>query len=84
MRRPTVFAILVLLAACSALPPDLDGAETAAARTAPYPQLVPIDPLLAAETAGTASAADTAAVEARAARLTARAAALRRIPAPGG
>ncbi|MFN3642709.1 MAG: hypothetical protein ACK4TB_07275 [Gemmobacter sp.] len=84
MRRLPALATLAFLAACTTLPPELDKAETAEARMAPYPRLVPLDAAMAAEAAGTVSATDTAAVEARAARLTARAAALRRIPAPGG
>lgn len=71
-----VMAVLMLAAACTQLPPDLDGAETAEARAAPYPALVPLDPLL--DTADAADPDPAAAVEARGARLRARAAALRR------
>jgi hypothetical protein len=74
------------LAGCAPLVPETDGAEPPAARVAPYPTLVPLEPLLAAEAAARAVAAEgaVAAVEARAAQLRARAAALRQLPAPGG
>jgi hypothetical protein len=69
-------AALTLAAACTQLPPNLDGAESAEARMAPYPTLIPLETLT--ESASAAADDPTAAVEARAARLRARAAALRR------
>lgn len=66
---------LLLLPACADIPSF--GPETEASR-APYPQLMPIDDVLARGAQVTISAEDTAALEARAAALRARAARLRR------
>jgi hypothetical protein len=77
MRRfPAALATLTLAAACTQLPPNLDGTESAEARTAPYPALIPLESLLDSPVAAEDDPA--AAVEARAARLRARAAGLRR------
>jgi hypothetical protein len=75
---------LLCLAGCTQLPPDLDMAETPAARVAPFPALVPVEPVLAAAGEGRLTGAEAGAIEARAARLRARAAALRRVAAAGG
>jgi hypothetical protein len=80
--RPAALALALALAACAALPPAVDGAESAEARAAPYPALIPVEPLLALAAEPGTTAGDTAAVEARAARLRARAAALHAAPAP--
>ncbi len=72
------FVLALALAACAKLPPSVNGAETAGARNAPYPALIPVEPILALADDPGATEADTAAVEAQAARLRARAAALRR------
>lgn len=70
--------LLIALAACAAFP-ALDGVETPAAARADYPQLVPLTGLLAGVTTGTridpTLSSDLAA---RATRLRARAAAMRR------
>ena len=73
---PAALAALALAAACAQLPPNLDGAETAEARTAPFPLLVPLESLV--DSVPAAEGDPAAAVEALAARLRARAAALRR------
>lgn len=52
---------LLALAACAPDLPGLDGTVSAAARSQPYPRLLPLDPLLAE--GGRASAAQAAQVE---------------------
>lgn len=74
----------LMIAACAALaacdrPPALTNARSPAVMAAPYPKLLPLDALIAATPP--APPADPAApVEARAANLNARAAALRAMP----
>lgn len=51
------FLPLVLLVACTELP-DLDGTISPASKDAPFPELVPLDPLLATVPKGTAPPPD--------------------------
>ncbi|AXI44400.1 hypothetical protein C1J02_14235 [Sulfitobacter sp. SK011] len=68
---------LLALSACTQFP-ALDRTITPALENADYPALVPLDPLLASATAGRVDAVQTeAALNARVARLRARAARLR-------
>lgn len=78
--RAFPFACLVLaaLGAGCATFPDVEAAETPAARAAGYPALMPIDELLAKAADERVSPAEVDAVQARAAALRARAADLRR------
>lgn len=74
----------LLIAACAGLsacaePPDLLGADKPAVTAAPYPTLLPLDAIVAA-TPPPAPVDPAAPVEARAASLNARAAALRAMP----
>lgn len=73
--RVAVFSCLLLCAACAQVP-ELDDHVTPAARQAPYPALVPLDPLLqdASDTRITDQTDD--ALRARAAALRARARAM--------
>ena len=77
MRHPVSLTVLLtgvlLIAACTRMP-DLDDNVTPAAKAAPYPKLVPLEPLLA-EALDTNTAPTTqAALDARGAALRARAA----------
>jgi hypothetical protein len=79
-----VFALLIVLPACTQLP-ALDGTIAPAQADAPFPDLVPLAPLIAQVNSNTATATTTAAdVAPRIATLSARAARLRGplIPAP--
>ena len=78
MRRTPALCCLIgcLLAACATVP-ELDARVTPAARTAPYPQLQPLDPLLAEGAAAQTDTATADALLARAAALQARANRLR-------
>ncbi|KAA9010260.1 hypothetical protein [Histidinibacterium aquaticum] len=64
--------LVALLAGCA--PPPLEGRLTAADRAAPYPDLVPLGPILAAAPEGGDPEGEAAALEARAAGLRSRAA----------
>jgi len=81
MLRLTLLFVL-FLAACGPSLPDLDARLSAEARSAPYPQLQPLGPMIDAASALEPSAAARAgmSLEARAADLRRRAAALRRMP----
>ncbi len=77
--RPLTFSALLFLAATAACTnvPELEEGITPDLRRAPYPDLVPLDGLLEPRPAPEAQAAETqASLDARAARLQARAAAL--------
>ncbi len=79
--RPSLIICTVLasslLAGCTDMP-DLDDRLTPAARSAPYPALVPVEPLLAQASADQQITDDTApALQSRVAGLRARAARLR-------
>lgn len=69
-------AVSLLLAACSSHP-DLATRETALSKSAPYPALAPLAPLLAAADAPSRAKPAETQLTARAAGLRARAAALR-------
>ncbi len=76
MARITILA-LFCLSACTAFP-VLDNRISAAAAAAPYPDLVPLGPLLARATASDPiTAVNLAEIDARVAALNARAARLR-------
>ncbi|MCC7321502.1 MAG: hypothetical protein IT542_11070 [Rubellimicrobium sp.] len=73
MPRPAPLILALLTAACTQFP-ELDARLTAADRSAPYPALVPLGPLIAAAGADDRAAlpdlaARIAALRARAARL---------------
>ncbi|MBA85399.1 hypothetical protein ACSSNL_02615 [Thalassobius sp. S69A] len=74
--RPVLFLLLTplfpLCAGCAQLP-DLDDHVTPAARQAPYPALVPLEPLLAGATETAISENTDPQLRARAAALRARA-----------
>ncbi|MCS6623759.1 hypothetical protein N0B44_12625 [Roseibacterium beibuensis] len=74
-------AAALALAACSSGMPDLDSRLTEASRNAPYPELVPLGPLLAQVDAllPRSAAAEGQSLESRAADLRRRAAQLRRM-----
>lgn len=74
-----LFPALLLAAVAGCTPfPDLDFTQTAALEAAPYPTLVPIEPILASvDAAPTDAATETAALNARVAGLRARANRLR-------
>lgn len=78
--RPVLASLILGLAACAEIP-ALDDRLTEADRTAPYPQLTALGPVLAraddAASAARETAAGAGAVDARVADLRARAAALR-------
>lgn len=69
MTRAALILSLALLTGCTAFP-ELEATTSAEARAAPYPRLVPLEPLIAA-------AQETALAPETGARLAARAAALR-------
>lgn len=73
------FAILLtcLCAACTTNLPDIDDTISQEAQNAPYPELSRLPVLLAQSEAGSSVVDETAALEARIARLKARAAALK-------
>ncbi|MFA7433974.1 MAG: hypothetical protein WCZ72_09710 [Gemmobacter sp.] len=79
MRLALLPLILIPLAGCTVF----DRAGGAAVDAGVYPQLAPIDEIVAQGEQARHSPADVEAAEARAERLRARAAALRRTP-PGG
>ncbi len=81
--RVFLLPALLMLASCGASP-DLGQAGRDLAASGPAPALVPVEDLLALDNAPRASETATAAVDARADRLRARAAALRRKPVSGG
>ncbi len=72
----TLVLSLGILAACSEFP-SLDDKVSAAARAAPYPRLLPIQTLLARPAPPRLTETAVATLEARAARLRRKAAALR-------
>ena len=75
--RCTTFALAVtLLSACTANLPDFDGAISDRARDADYPTLDPLPDLIARADADSTVVVQTQALEARVARLKARARAL--------
>ncbi|APX88886.1 hypothetical protein BV394_03365 [Brevirhabdus pacifica] len=78
--RPTLALLLALplLAAGCDAPPDLRGQASPAARAAPYPDLIPIDALLAEAARGRLDAAEVARFEAEIGRLQRKADILRR------
>lgn len=65
------------VAGCAQDLPDLRGSISAEAQNAPFPQLVPLDALVARSKAGTTVAAETAGLDARLALLKRKAAALK-------
>lgn len=75
-RLPKSLAILTCLAACVQFP-ALDGTVTEADRTAPYPALIPLAPLIARAGGLDQPVIQSGPLDARIARLNARAAALR-------
>ena len=77
---PVLPVLLALLGAGCTRFPDLDGAAAVAAQAAPWPVLVPLDPLLAQGAAITITPAVASDLDARAAALRARAARLRARP----
>lgn len=81
MRRIVPLA-LFLVAACGGPPPGLQARISPAARDAPFPELVPLGPILAETEALLPRDAESEgrSLEARAADLRRRAAALRRMP----
>ena len=81
MTRPMILPLL-LAAGCAAplTAPELSTPTEPQALAAPYPTLVPLDPLLAAGRLGTLDDARIAAVQAEGAALEARGAALRDRP----
>ncbi|MGH1355588.1 MAG: hypothetical protein ACRBBS_10980 [Thalassovita sp.] len=68
--------VLALAAGCAPLP-DLDSQVTPAAKAAPYPALVPLEPLLEGAADSQTTATTAASQNARAAALRARAAQMR-------
>ncbi|MDO9526073.1 MAG: hypothetical protein Q7J57_11165 [Gemmobacter sp.] len=74
-----MFALAALTAGCATFP-DVLATESQASREQGYPSLAPIEDLLAAGAAERVQPSEIAALDARAARLRARAAALRRDP----
>jgi len=81
MRAIPVLTFLLVLSACSIRAPELDASITETSRAAPWPELVPLGPLLAGAEALGPRAADTEGrtLEWRAADLRRRAAILRRM-----
>ncbi len=79
--RAILLAATLLLAACAQFP-ALDATLEATDRSAPFPDLVPIEPILAAADARTAAPQDLS-LDARIAALEARAARLRGRPVAG-
>lgn len=75
--RPVLLA-MILAAGCTA--PELSRPPEPAALAAPYPQIAPLDPLLAAGRSGTLDDAQIAAIRAEGAALEARGTALRNRP----
>ncbi len=70
-----ILPAFALLAGCADVP-ELDARITPAARTAPFPQLAPVAPLLEAGMAGESDEMTAEQLRARAARLQSRAARL--------
>ena len=70
-------ALAVSVSGCAQDLPELRGSISPEAQNAPYPQLVPLDALVARSKAGTTVAAETAGLEGRLARLKRKAAALK-------
>ena len=75
--RAVLILLTISLAACSPKIPDALQQGSAAAKRAPYPQLEPLDALLASSEFGSSIEVQTEALAARVLRLKARAAALR-------
>lgn len=75
--RPTLLFLIACLGlvGCADVP-ELDTQITPAARSAPYPRLQPLDPILATGLAGQSDTETAEALRARAASLQARAARL--------
>ncbi len=73
MRSRLAFCLVAASLAGCAEVPELDARVTPAARTAPYPTLQPLDPLLTDGAAGETDEATAEALLARAAALQARA-----------
>jgi len=71
------FVFLLCLAACANDLPDTDRTISTSAQNAPFPELVPIDGLLAKASSGSQIKAATSDLQARAARLRQKANALR-------
>ena len=74
--RLYVIPFCLILAGCASGLPEIDGTISPAARNAPYPDLEPLDQLLARANAQSSIEDDTDALAARVANLKARAAAL--------
>lgn len=75
--RALLILLTLSLVACSPKIPDASQRISDAAKRAPYPQLEPLDALLARSEAGSDIVVQTEALSARVLRLKARAAALR-------
>jgi hypothetical protein len=82
MRIVMTLALALTLAACGPDIPDLDGRLSDAARNAPFPNLIPLGPVLRQgdATLPRDAATEGTSLEARADSLRRRAAALRRMP----
>lgn len=82
MRAALILSLLLLIPACSLRAPDLDSTITETSRAAPWPDLVPLGPLLAEAEALTprSASAEGRSLEWRAADLRRRAARLRALP----
>ena len=75
--RMTIIIFTLALAGCAQDLPDLRGSISAEAQGASYPELVPLDALLARAQSGSSIAVQTEQLAARVARLKRRAAAIR-------
>jgi hypothetical protein len=79
MRPWLILTLLLAIPACTEFP-ELDAKVDAAARTAPYPDLIPVEEIRARVAAPQIETSTSSDVNARAARLRARAARLRATP----
>lgn len=77
MRPFHILVLTMLLGACTQSLPGETGTESARARAADFPTLLPLDPLLATANAPSSIKAQSDDLTSRVARLKARAAALR-------
>ncbi|PIV73726.1 MAG: hypothetical protein COW55_11890 [Rhodobacteraceae bacterium CG17_big_fil_post_rev_8_21_14_2_50_65_11] len=82
MRAALFLSLILLIPACSLGAPELDASITETSRAAPWPDLVPLGPLLVGAAALTPRTAEAEgrSLEARAADLRRRAARLRALP----
>ena len=79
MRAWLIFSLLLAIPACTEFP-ELDAKVDAAARAAPYPNLIPVEDIRASVAEQQITPSTSSDVNARAARLKARAARMRATP----